>query len=1090
MKVSRGLRILCCVLFCMLTILAQLNIQSVQAQPTNTPGELPGWPIDLTGAWDFTFDIVVTDIDEDDNDEVIIGINNKVHIIDKTGENLPGWPQQASDRKLDEISTVTVGDIDGDGDNEIVCIGDDGIYAWHWETGTPVDGWPLGIKGDMVLGNFDDNPIDLEIAIAIVREYNSRELQIYILNGDGTNVDGWPQDFDVDQLSQVYLSTGNIDNVDNDEIIVACHKKGYYQSSVYVFHSDGQLASGWPIQGNGPFVSPAVLCNLDDNDDYEIVAATVNGSHTGRIYAWKPNGVSVGGWPTGYNAFHLAAGDLNSDGQPEIIASYSNSTYWGDHLAVINRYGTQLLSKTLELRTGATVGNADYDTDSEIIIPTWHGKLHVMDIDGQDLPCFPIYISYGIQSSQSAMGDLDGNGDIEIVQLDASEHKLHAFDLKVPKAESPDWPMARHDERRSSLWMPPQTAGFDILEITGPLQVMENSSTHYTVWAYFEDGSNKDVTLEATWWVDPCYADYAHFESGGLLVAHELSTFKDIIIYARYTENSFDEAASCEVRIRPTVQILYVDDDDANDPGPNDPAISDPDENGTEQHPFDTIQEAVNVAGDGDTVIVLPGDYYENIDFMGKDFTLTSTNPEDPTVVNATRIYSESGYAIIASDGDILGLSILGNGGGISCGENVNYTCYSPTVRNCRIIVNGSGINFFVPYMHEAVHPVIENNIIAGYSCIYMFAQANAKGGVEGIIRNNVLTSSQGDKTGHGIKYRAYKSAPWVINNIITKLKHGICITYASRLEERKARIRYNNLYDNVWNCYGPFGLYGVNGNISVSPLFVDYEDGDFHLQSISPCINAGDPEGDYSGRTDIDGEPRVMGCGVDIGVDEFTVVNFPPVSCIVGGDMIVEAGSGCEARIMLDGSCSSDADSTPGTNDDIVHFDWYKVDAFDPNFEDFLASGEIIDCNLPLGEHIIVLEVIDKACAFDTNEVTIIVQDTTPPDFTLSVMPTTLWPMNHKMVQITPSWMASDTCDASPEVSLVSITMNEGDGTKGDGHTTDDIQVSNDGSIYLRAERSGIGDSRIYTITYQAVDDSGNAAVASATVTVPHDQR
>ena len=216
---------------------------------------------------------------------------------------------------------------------------------------------------------------------------------------------------------------------------------------------------------------------------------------------------------------------------------------------------------------------------------------------------------------------------------------------------------------------------------------------------------------------------------------------------------------------------------------------------------------------------------------------------------------------------------------------------------------------------------------------------------------------------------------------------------------------------------------------------------------------------------------------------------NTAPVACIVGGDRTIEA-TGLETRVTLDGSCSSDADSTPGTNDDIAHFDWYKVDACDPNFEDFLASGEIIDCNLPLGEHIIVLEVTDKAGAFDTNEVTIIVQDTTPPDFTLPVIPTTLWPANHKMVLITLSWTASDICDDSPEVTLVSITMNEGDETKGSGHTTDDIQIGDDGSIYLRAERSGTGSGRIYTITYQAADDSGNVAVASATVTVPHGQR
>lgn len=120
----------------------------------------------------------------------------------------------------------------------------------------------------------------------------------------------------------------------------------------------------------------------------------------------------------------------------------------------------------------------------------------------------------------------------------------------------------------------------------------------------------------------------------------------------------------------------------------------------------------------------------------------------------------------------------------------------------------------------------------------------------------------------------------------------------------------------------------------------------------------------------------------------------------------------------------------------------------------------------------------------------TITVVDTTPPEFEFSVTPTLLWPPTHKMVLIAPSWTASDKCDASPDVLLVSIVMSEGDNTIGDGHTTNDIRVDDDGSIYLRAERSGTGNDCLYTITYKAVDDCGNAAVRSATVTVPHDQR
>ncbi|UCF42950.1 MAG: LamG domain-containing protein [Planctomycetota bacterium] len=211
-------------------------------------------------------------------------------------------------------------------------------------------------------------------------------------------------------------------------------------------------------------------------------------------------------------------------------------------------------------------------------------------------------------------------------------------------------------------------------------------------------------------------------------------------------------------------------------------------------------------------------------------------------------------------------------------------------------------------------------------------------------------------------------------------------------------------------------------------------------------------------------------------------LANTAPVACIVGGNTVVEAGEDCVGRVVLDGSCSSDADSTAGTNDDINDFEWYEViDACEPNSDIYIGSGEVIECNLGLGEHVIVLEVTDKAGAFDTNEVVITVEDVTPPELSLTVEPNILWPPNGKMVLVRPEWEVSDNCDEEVEVSLVDISMSVA------GDVNDYVEMGDDGSIYLRARRSKGKDIRVYTLTYEAVDDSGNVTEASTTAAVRH---
>ena len=129
--------------------------------------------------------------------------------------------------------------------------------------------------------------------------------------------------------------------------------------------------------------------------------------------------------------------------------------------------------------------------------------------------------------------------------------------------------------------------------------------------------------------------------------------------------------------------------------------------------------------------------------------------------------------------------------------------------------------------------------------------------------------------------------------------------------------------------------------------------------------------------------------------------------------------------------------------------------------------------------------------CGNSTSAIQVItVQDTTAPSISVSVSPDTLWPANHKMIQITATLTVSDNCDSEPEVVVTSIESNEPINAKGvgDGNTSPDWEII-DGTIWLRAERDGTGTGRIYTITYTVTDACGNSSTATVEVTVPHDQ-
>ena len=208
--------------------------------------------------------------------------------------------------------------------------------------------------------------------------------------------------------------------------------------------------------------------------------------------------------------------------------------------------------------------------------------------------------------------------------------------------------------------------------------------------------------------------------------------------------------------------------------------------------------------------------------------------------------------------------------------------------------------------------------------------------------------------------------------------------------------------------------------------------------------------------------------------------VDIAPVAN-AGPDQTVECGT----LVTLNGSGSTDANSTAGTSDDITSYKWYVGDSI-------IAEGKVAQVRCPLGTTVITLQVTDKMGAMDTDEVSVTVVDTTPPVVTLHMSPDRIWPPNHKMKTVQAVLDIHD-CDPAPKVQLVSVTSNEPDNGLGDGDTSGDIAGAslgtNDRTVQVRAERAGPGSGRVYTFVYRVTDASGNATQVSATVTVPHDQ-
>ncbi|HEV8630427.1 MAG TPA: VCBS repeat-containing protein [Thermoanaerobaculia bacterium] len=341
------------------------------------------------------------------------------------------------------VSTPAIGDIDGDGGNDVAWGGFDFyVHAVHGNNGAYLTGWPHFIR-DSIWSSpalYDvngDGRLDVIIGVDAHLEgppYNTPAggcLHVLPYNSSGdppSEVAGFKQC--IDQTIFSAPSVGDIDGDGQPEIV---HGTGTFYPNgterIYAWHLNGTPVSGWPvtIQGESP-TSPA-LANLDGDAALEVIVTANNtrSSSTYHLYAFNGNGSAVPGFSGGKQ-----------------VLDYFGVSFSADHPVVADVLG------------GTTA--------PEILVPT-NGSAAVFDAAGNLLTehnngmngLVHFYTETALRGVAVADFETDGQA-IEVVGID-SQFGTNDLAVRVwnPVARStpPLWGLFRHDEARRGVALTP-----------------------------------------------------------------------------------------------------------------------------------------------------------------------------------------------------------------------------------------------------------------------------------------------------------------------------------------------------------------------------------------------------------------------------------------------------------------------------------------------------------------------------------------------------------------------------------------------------------------------------------------------------------
>ncbi len=290
---------------------------------------LPGWPKYISGSYN---SLSIDDLDGNGTNEIIAtDWGSRVKVFDSDGNALPGWPLSLN---VGSLRPPTIGDVDLDGKKEIAVVqsaSPSNLYLLRSD-GAIMPGWPRAINASApsnasarsypAFGDLDGDG-DLEVVIGAL------DGQVYAFHHDGTPVNGWPQ-----PTMGAPVNSPAIGDIDGDGAleVVAGTDRYNQEAHLFVWHGDGTLLPGWPVTLPGPwwhtffgFGAPAVADVNDDGQADVIVSSDVNTEKPRVVHAYRGDGTELSEFPKptatigAFSTNAAAVADLDGDALLEMV---------------------------------------------------------------------------------------------------------------------------------------------------------------------------------------------------------------------------------------------------------------------------------------------------------------------------------------------------------------------------------------------------------------------------------------------------------------------------------------------------------------------------------------------------------------------------------------------------------------------------------------------------------------------------------------------------------------------------------------------------------------------------------------------------